>query len=411
MVTTNDSVDRSARPANRGGLWPLIIPLLVLSFNLRPVAVSIGPVLGDISADLGMSGGAAGILTALPSICFAAFGALTPGVARRLGMHRTVGLALVALTLGQAGRVFAASAWVFLALSVMALAGMAMCNILVPPLVRLHFPTRIGLATAMYSLSMTLGITAASMGTVPLAHALGGWRAAYLSLGGVAVAALLCWLPMLRLNSGRHGRFEAGRIHMGQVARTKMGWLMAVFFGLQSAHAYSIFGWLPTIYMDAGMSQVDAGIMLGLATGMGIIPSFVVPRYAARSAEPVRVFLVIMGFLAAGFTGLLLAPMTLPWLWAVCLAFGTASFPLILALLGLRSRTAAGTTALSGFAQSVGYLIAALGPIALGVLHANTASWTPALLLLLSLVVPMTIVGVICCRSWYIEDELPKVTG
>lgn len=408
-MTTSNPRDARPGPGRQQGLWwLLLLPVLVLSFNLRPVAVSIGPVLNEITADLGMTGAVAGMLTALPSICFAAFGALTPGVARRLGMHHTVGVALVALIAGQTGRVFATTPWVFLLLSVLALAGMAMCNILIPGLVRLHFPTRIGLATALYSLAMTIGITATSMGTVPLALAVGGWRAAYLALAGVALAALLAWLPMLRLNAGRHGRSDSGRIGMGQIARTRMGWLMAVFFGLQSAHAYSIFGWLPTIYMDAGMGQVDAGVMLGLATGMGIIPSFVVPRYAARSAEPVGVFLVIMGFLAVGFAGLLLAPMTLPWLWAVCLAFGTASFPLILALLGLRARTAAGTTALSGFAQSVGYSIAALGPIALGVLHANTTSWTPALLLLLSLVVPMTIVGVICCRSWHIEDELAK---
>lgn len=393
----------------RGGAatsWLALVAVLVLAFNLRPVAVSVGPVLTDISATLGMGGTVAGVLTSLPAICFAVFGALAPELSRRLGMHVTVGIALAALIVGQAARAWVSTPWAFLALSVLALAGMAMCNILLPGLVRLHFPDRIGLATSLYSLTISLGVTVASIGTVPLAHALGGWRAAFTAGVTIALAAGLCWLPMLRYNTGRHARALTGDITIGKVARTRMGWFMAVMFGLQSAHAYSIFGWLPTIYMDAGMDQLTAGLMLGIATGVGIPPAFLVPRYAVRHQQPVGLFLVIMGFLVTGFTGLIVAPLTLPWLWAVCLALGTASFPLILALLGMRSRTPHGTTALSGFTQSVGYAIAAFGPVVMGMLHEQTNSWTPSLLVQLSLVVPMTVVGIFCCRRWYIEDEV-----
>lgn len=402
MRSVGDQTSRAPSPVS----WTILLPILLLALNLRPVAVSVGPVLTDISSDLGMSGTESGLLTALPALCFAAFGAITPELSRRVGMHVTVAIGLVALIVGQVARASVTSPWGFLGWTVVALAGMALCNILLPGLIRLHFPNRIGLATSLYSLVMTLGVTAASVGTVPLAQALGGWRAAFTAAAGIAVAGMLCWLPLLRLNSGRHGRNASSGITLGQVARTRMGWLMAVFFGLQSAHAYSIFGWLPTIYMDAGLSQVDAGIMLGLATGVGIVPSFLVPRYAARMSSPVGLFLVIMAFLVAGFLGLLLAPTTLPWLWATCLALGTASFPLILALLGLRTRTPAGTTALSGFAQSTGYVIAAGGPLAVGILNQVTGSWTPSLLLLLLLTVPMTAIGVACCRPWFIEDKV-----
>lgn len=389
--------------------WLPLLAILILAFNLRPVAISVGPVLGDIVRDLGMGGATTGLLTSLPAICFAAFGAIAPSLSHRFGPHRTVGAALVLLILGQVARAWVHSPGAFIALSVVALAGMAVSNVLLPSLVRLHFPHRVGLATSFYSLTMTIGVTLASAGTVPLANALGGWRAAFTAATGIAVAALLCWLPMLRHAATNPGRStERARLTIAAVGRTRMGWAMAIFFGIQSSQAYTIFGWLPTIYSDAGMDQVGAGLMLGIATGAGLIPSFVVPAYAERNNRPVGVFLVIMGFLAVGYIGLMLAPMTLPWLWAACLALGTASFPLILALLGLRARTSMGTAALSGFTQSVGYTIAAFGPFVVGIVHAATQNWGLVLAMQLCLVVPMTIVGwMVCHRRWYIEDELP----
>lgn len=386
-----------------------LVAILLLAFNLRPVATSVGPVLGQITRDLGMGGATAGLLTSLPALCFSVFGAMAPGIASRIGPHRTIGVALVALVIGQAGRAWVPSVWAFLLLSVVALAGMALSNVLLPSLVRLHFPTRIGLATSLYSLSLTIGVTAASAATYPLALALGGWRGAFTATTAVGLAALICWIPMLRYARLQHST-TAGKAptSVARVARTRMGWAMAVMFGIQSSQAYTIFGWLPTIYIDAGLNEVSAGLMLGIATGAGIIPSFFTPIYASRKAEPVGLFLTIMAFLVAGYVGLWLAPTTVPWLWATFLAFGTASFPLILALLGLRARTPGGTAALSGFTQSVGYLIAASGPFIVGVLHASTQNWGWSIGFQLILVIPMTFVGIKCCRTWFIEDELQK---
>ncbi|WP_461108790.1 MFS transporter [Tessaracoccus terricola] len=397
----------SGSPAQGRMQWLALVAVLVLSINLRPVAVSVGPVLTDITADLSLGPTTAGLLTSLPSLCFALFGALTPEISRRIGMQFTVGAAIVALIVGQLSRAWVDSGWAFLLLSVLALAGMATCNVLLPSLVRHHFPGRVGLATALYSLVLSVGVTSASIGTVPLANALGGWRAAFTAAVAIAVAAAVCWVPMLRHNTGRHGRStSAGHVGFAAVARTRMGWLMALFFGLQSTYAYTIFGWLPTVYQDAGMSQVNAGLMLGIATGVGIPLAFWVPRYTAQKQAPVGLFLAIMGCLAVGLFGLLYDPMTLPWLWAVFLALGTASFPLILALLGMRSRTPSGTTALSSFTQSTGYTIAAFGPVTFGAIGGLTGSWTVSVWILVALMVPMTIAGYVCCHKWYIEDQL-----
>ena len=153
--------------------WPLLA-LLALAFNLRPVAVSIGPVLTEISRDVGLDGVTAGLLTSLPTLCFAFFGAVAPWAARRFGAHRAILVSIIALMVGQGGRLLVEDPVPFLLLSVLALGGMAQANVLLPSLVRRHYPSRVGLATALYSLVMTVGVTLASTATVPLAHALGG---------------------------------------------------------------------------------------------------------------------------------------------------------------------------------------------------------------------------------------------
>lgn len=385
--------------------WPLVA-LLTLAFNLRPVAVAVGPVLAEISGDVGLSGGAAGLLTSLPTLCFAGFGALAPGLARRFGAHRAIAFALVALIVGQAARLLVPGAVTFLGLSAVALAGMAMANVLLPSLVREHYPNRVGLATALYSLSMTIGVTLASSVTVPLAHALGGWRASLTAGVLAAVIALACWLPLARYRAAPKADGVA-HVTLAMVARTRLGWALAVMFGCQSAQAYTIFGWLPSVYRSAGMSEVDAGFMLGIATGVGILPAFLIPAYVARTRNPSVLFLSIMACLIAGYLGLMIAPMSTPWLWALLLALGTASFPLLLALFGTRARTPAATAALSGFAQSVGYLLATFGPLSFGIVHTLSGGWSIPISVQLALVAPMIVAGLYACRPLLIEDQLP----
>lgn len=384
--------------------WPLIA-LLALAFNLRPVAVSIGPVLTEISRDLSLTGATAGLFTSLPTICFAIFGALAPTIARRIGTHASILLALVVLIIGQAGRLVVHDKVSFLALSTLALSGMALANVLLPTLVRQHYPHRVGLATALYSLTMTIGVTLASSVTVPLAQTLGGWRAS-LSAGVLAaLIALLCWLPLMR-GRGPKRSTAASHVTLGQIARTRLGWALAILFGCQSAHAYTIFGWLPSVYRSAGLTEIEAGLMLGIATGVGIVPAFLIPAYVARTRNPTILFLIIMACLIVGYIGLMAAPATAPWLWALLLALGTSSFPLILALFGTRARTPSATAALSGFAQSIGYTIATIGPLSFGILHTTFHSWVPSIGLQMALIVPMVAAGLYACQPRLIEDYL-----
>ena len=384
----------------------MVLAIVVLAFNLRPAAVSIGPVLGDVSDGLGMSPTESGVLTSLPVLAFALFGALAPRLARVIGLHRLTLLALLGVVVGLAARASVSSVPVFLLLSLLSLAGMATANVLLPSLVKLHFPDHIGLMTSIYSTALAIGLTSASVLTVPISEAYDGWRSGLLVWSVTAAIAVLPWLGLV--GHDRRPEETEGRIGLLDVARTRLGWLMALFFGLQSLQAYSIFGWFAQLYRDAGFSAHTAGLLLGVITGISIPLSFLIPWLVSRMHDQTLLMCLVMGCYPLGYLGLMIAPASGAWAWAVLVGIGTTTFPLILTLIGLRARTSAGTAALSGFAQSVGYLIAGIGPFGIGLLNDLSGGWTVPLIALLVLTVPQLVIGLAVSRPAFIEDELVR---
>lgn len=385
-----------------------LVCIVVLAVNLRPTAIAISPVLGDLRADLGLNGALAGLLTTLPLLCFAGFGALAPGLAARLGVHRTALLALVAITVGQAVRVAVPQVAVFLPASALALGGMAVGNVLLPSVVRRHFGDRIGLVTGIYSLMLGTGVALASLLSAPIAAATGSWRWSLAVWVGTAALATLPWIELSRRDGGDPSAVSARpAVRLGQVARTRIGWVLALFFAVQSFHAYSVFGWLPTIYADGGLTSTQAGLMLTLTTGLGLPLAFWVPHYVATARRPQWLLITIPTLGLVAFVGLMTAPTTVPWLWAVLLCVGLSGFPAYLSLVGLRARTSSGTAALSGFSQSVGYLFAGLGPFLMGVLSEATGGWHTPLIVLAVLCPLLCVLGLLATRRVYVEDQLP----
>jgi CP family cyanate transporter-like MFS transporter len=352
----------------------------------------------------------AGVLTALPVVAFGAFGALAPSAARVAGIHRVTLLSLLALVAGLVVRSATHSVTLFLLMSVVALAGMATANVLLPSLIKQHFPDRVGFFTALYTTSLAVGLTSASVLTVPLAQGLGSWRWGLGSWALVAAVAAVPWLFLVRHDSAPDS--GGRRVPLRDVARTRLGWAMALAFGLQSAQAYTIFGWFAQVYRDAGFSATAAGLLLGVVTGVSIPLSFWVPVAAGRTQDQTRLMLVLVGCYPLGYLGLLLAPRQGAWAWALLVGVGASVFPVVLTLIGLRSRTPDGTAALSGFTQSVGYAVAALGPFGIGVLYDATGGWTWPLLTLTVLSLVTGWLATIIGKPLYIEDQLrPEVSA
>ena len=382
----------------------MLAGLILLSFNLRPAAVSVGPVLEEVRDGLGLTGPEAGLLTSLPVLAFAVFGALAPTFARVVGLHRSLAISLVAVVIGLGGRSAAQDSTVFLALSAVALAGMATANVLIPSLVKLHFPDRIGRATAIYTTALAVGLTSAFLLTVPISDAFGSWRAGLGVWAIVAFVALAPWLGLL----GHDRHLETGErsISFGDVARTRIGWAMVLFFGLQSLQAYSIFGWFAQLWRDNGYSAEQAGLLVGIVAGVSIPLSLWLPSAAARREDQRGLILAVLSCYLLGYALLLVDAHTWAIPAALLIGVGCCVFPVVLTLIGLRAHTPDGTAALSGFTQSLGYLLAAVGPFAVGVVYDATGGWTAPLWMLMVLVLPLLAVGAYAGRPAFLEDQL-----
>ncbi|HEX2174470.1 MAG TPA: MFS transporter [Nocardioidaceae bacterium] len=405
-----ETAAETAAAAPREPRWEqvlVVVGIVLLAVNLRPAATSLGALLGQTQQALSISAPLAGLLTTLPVLCFACFGPVATALGRHWGLHRTTLLTLVLVVAGLLTRAVTDSALVFAIASGCALAGMASGNVLLPPLVKRHFPHRVGLLTAVYSTALMTGAALPAWTAVPVGEATGSWRYGLGMWGLVAAVAVLPWIGLLRHDVREDDRPRA-RYAMRDVVRSRLAWQMALFFGIQSSFAYTQFGWLPKIYADAGLDPLQAGMMLGLLTSVGIPLAVLLPAYAARQADQ-RPLVTLLGAGAlAGWVGLLASPTTLPWLWALLLGVGGSAFPWCLTMIGLRAHSQDGTAVLSGFAQSIGYVVAALGPLGTGLLYDLSGGWTVPLAALAVLTVPLVGFGLTFARPRYIEDELPR---
>jgi CP family cyanate transporter-like MFS transporter len=345
-------------------------------------------------------------------------------------------------------------------MSALALMGIAVSNVLMPVIVKRWFPDKVGSMTGLYSMALALGTSAAAAATVPMTDALGGdWRSGLVVWAGLAAAAVLPWVLLVRARGAGPGTGDrepaaSGASRTGdrapaaatasrtgdrapaaaagtpsataaragvpapaaavvtrhapeglRITRSRTAWALAVFFGLQATAAYITMGWMAQIFRDAGVAAGTAGLLLAVTMVMGVPLAFVIPRLATRLPRqgPIVVVLGLCGL--AGYAGLYLAPAAGAWAWALLLGVSNCAFPLALTMVGMRARTGAGVAELSAFAQSAGYLISIPGPLLVGVLYQHSGGWGLPLALMAGLMVPQIAVGILAGRDRTVEDE------
>jgi CP family cyanate transporter-like MFS transporter len=228
--------------------------------------------------------------------------------------------------------------------------------------------------------------------------------------GVVVLLAILPWLRILITRRPTHpdrdAEVEAAEPAMAKrVWRSSLAWSMMLLFAVSSLNAYAMFAWLPQILHDvAGVPPLDAGALLSVYAGMGIPAGLLVPLLASRMKNVALLIYAGIAFFILGYLGLILVPGVATWLWVAFAGLGPLLFPLCLVLINMRTRTHAGAVALSGFTQGLGYTLGALGPLAVGVLHQLTSSWTLALVVLTGTVLAAAVAGALAARPRYLED-------
>lgn len=383
--------------------WLLVLGIVLAALNLRTAVTSVGPLLDQLAGALGMTSAGTGLLTTLPVLAFAGVGAVTPTLARRLGEHRLLLLALVTLGAGTLIRSLVGSAPVFLLSSAVALSGGAVGNVLIPTLIKRHFPARTGIMTTVYTTALAAGTMLAAAATVPIERASGDWHIALGVWAALAAVAAIPWLVLLRSEPERDtGSRDRG---IATLVRSRLAWMVAIYFGTQSMIAYIMFGWLATILTDGGYTASQAGLILGVFTALNIPVSILVPTIAARFRDQRPVVVGLVAFYSVGFLGLWFAPASTALVWVVFVAVGMGSFPLALMMLGLRTRTPESTAALSAFGQSAGYLIAGAGPLLVGVIYQMTGGWALTYVLIFGVLATQLFTGLYAGRDRYLEDE------
>ncbi|EFU39945.1 major facilitator superfamily MFS_1 [Paenibacillus vortex V453] len=398
--------------SSTGRTWLIFAGIILIAINLRAAITSVGPLIGIIREDTGISSTMAGMLTTLPLLAFALLSPMAPAMAKKWGLETTLLLSMVVLTFGIGIRSISSPVTLLLGTAFLGVA-IAVGNVLLPSLVKRDFPRHIGLMTGTYSASMNLLAATASGVSIPLATQAGlGWQGSLLIWASLSVLALIVWL-IQRSSSDKTAEVRSTATKQQSVLRSPLAWYITLFMGLQSFTFYVNISWLPEILRSQGMDYSAAGWMLSILQFVSLPFSFIIPVLAGRNPNQ-RVLVTISALsMLTGYVGLLSGMSSLNLLWVMLVGIsGGANFSLSLMFFTLRTKTAHEAAALSGMAQSLGYLLAAIGPMLIGFLHDATDGWKVPLMVLSAVVVVLFFFGFGAAKPGYTSasgESTPKM--
>ncbi|TQS88283.1 MFS transporter [Arthrobacter sp. TS-15] len=412
------AADRPAagRPATlwRGRIL-LIIGIVLLGITLRHAVTGLSPLLPVLRDELALGVTGASLLGMLPTLSFGVAGFLAPVLIRFRGPELTAALAMLLAAAGTFGRALTDNVPLFFVLSVVALFGMGFGNVVGAPLVKKYFPDRQAVMLTVFALLMQAGATLPAMTAVPLNNA-AGWRVSIAAWSVLSLAAALPWIiQLVRLRrtataagtAGTPARTAASgpRLGLAQLVTSRIAVGTALFYAMASLNTYGMLAWLPTILKDGGLDLNAAGAAFSIFTFMTLPMAFVVPILATRLKRVFPLAAVLSLVAPIGYLGLIFAPGT-PLLWALIMGLGGGAFPLAITMFNRRTRTAAGSAALAGFAMGVGYLFGTLGPLLGGAMFSATGGWTAGLIVFALTGVLMLAGGwMMTPRDRFLEDK------
>ncbi len=374
----------------------LIFGIIFVAFNLRPAITSVGPLIDLIKMDLHISNGVAGFITTLPLLSFGLFSYLAPKFGVRYGNHFIVFCGLLTLFIGLIIRSTGLFSTLLIGTALIGV-GIAIGNVLLPSIVKNHFPNNVGLLTGLYTTCMNVFAALGTGLSIPLAKQLNlSWEMSLLFWGIIALLAIFLWTPQLKNHSISKKNKSLEKVTGLNIWKSKIAWQVTLFMGLQSFLFYCTITWLPELLHDYGISIGIAGLMVSIMQICGLPFSFLTPIIADKLKNQI-IIVLILG--SAYFIGLLLLLLTNDFIFLfigvilIGMAQG-ACISLSLTLLSLRAKNSDQASQLSGMAQSVGYAVAAIGPTLIGFLFDLTHDWSLPLITLMVITILMTLVGI-----------------
>ena len=396
--------ESQAKARRQSAPWIMIVGIVFIAVNMRAPLTSVGPLIELIRGHFSISNTLAGMITTLPLLSFAFFSPFVPKLGRRFGMERVLFIAIITLTFGILLRSFSGVANLYVGTAVLGLA-IAVCNVLLPSLIKREYPKQIGLMTGVYSISMNLFGAIASGAGIPIAVGLGyGWQGALGIWGILSFVSILFWLPQVRSRSlNKPTVVHLSAENKVNLWRSPLAWQVTLFMGLQSTLFYVLVTWLPEILKQQGVSADQSGWLLSIMQ-LTILPfTFIAPILAGRMSDQRLLVAITSSLLLTGNLGLLYGSLQYIVVWVVMLGIGAGfAFSLAMIFFSLRTENAGQAAELSGMAQSFGYLLAAMSPMLFGYLYDLTNSWTIPLLILIGASILLLIAGLGAARNQYI---------
>ncbi|MFD2116726.1 CynX/NimT family MFS transporter [Paenibacillus yanchengensis] len=405
----NNHVYSIERSQDKPKVWTLVISLIVIASTMRAPMTAVGSLISDIRATLQLSNATAGLLTTLPLLAFSVLSPFVPILAKRFGLTQIIAASAIVLTIGITIRSSGQLITLFTGTVIIGLA-IAVCNVLLPSFVKTKFPNNIGLMTGVYSVAMSFSGAIASGLSVPLAVQHGfGWQGSLLIWAGLACIAAICWCWQLMMERKLNAKTNKPAIIHNITSpleekqpfwKNKLALSITFFMGLQSTIFYVMVSWLPEILQERGMSAEHAGLQLSIIQLSQLPFTLIVPILAGKKKDQ-RSFVIIMFLLLiSSLIGFMYG--SVQWVTVASILMGAGggfAFSLAMMFFTLRTKDAQSAAKLSGMAQSVGYLLAAIGPVLFGKLYDLTNNWTAPLFILVSVAILLFVMGLISGKN------------
>ncbi|WP_016913187.1 CynX/NimT family MFS transporter [Mammaliicoccus vitulinus] len=391
-------------------IWLILFGMIFVAATLRAPLTSVGPVIELIKSDLEISNTLAGLLTTIPLIIFGFVSPFVSKIVTKLTMSSTILYALLILLVGLLLRV-SGDIGLFIVGTILLGIAIAFGNVCLPSYVKWRFPLQIGLFTGVYSATMNFTAGLGGGLSYPLSEITPlGFRLSLSFWVVLTILAIVFWWPQVK--SGKQEELQATKAMQAKVqgpkvrmATSKLAWVVALTMAMQSMVFYTVIAWMPTILVDKGMSPTAAGFLLMLNQFSQVPMTFIFPIIASKMQNQKLLVTIVSMLFVLGFSLLFSQSYIVLVIGIIIAGFGMgAGFSLCMTFFSIRARTNAGSMSLSGFGQSIGYFIAAIGPFLIGFLHDLLGGWDVGIISLIVISVLFYIFALQAASDKYVED-------